>query len=66
MPHRYWMHWYADPAAPLKTGRALPGRTQADAIAQATALWKAWVHAAAYGYCVVDTDDGAILWRREH
>ena len=66
MPYRYWMHWYADPEAPLKTGRALSGRTEADAIAQATALWTEWVHAAAHGYCVVDTDDGAILWRREH
>jgi hypothetical protein len=65
MTYRYRMHWYTDPEAPLDAGRPLFGRTPADAIAQAAALWEQEAHAAAHGCCVVDTDDGNVVWRQE-
>jgi hypothetical protein len=64
MPYRYRIHRYTDREAPLNAGRPLSGRTAADAIAEAEVLWEG-AYAAAHGCCVVDTEDGNILWRRE-
>jgi 2,4-dienoyl-CoA reductase-like NADH-dependent reductase (Old Yellow Enzyme family) len=43
----------------------LVGRTPAEAIAHAEVLWEEGAYASAHGCCVVDTDDGTILWRSE-
>ena len=63
MNYRYRMHWYSNPEAPLNAGRALFGQTPEDAIAHAANLWKEGRYAAALEYCVLDTDDGTVIWR---
>jgi hypothetical protein len=65
MLYRYRMHWFADPMADLGPGRPLFGRTAAEAIANAGDLWKAGAYAKAVGYCVLDTDDGSVLWQQQ-
>jgi hypothetical protein len=66
MLYRYRMHSFADPTAPLGPGRPLFGGTPAEAIANAAELWQGGVHASnALGYCVVDTEDGSVLWQRQ-
>ena len=65
MLYRYRMHSFADPTAPLGSGRPLFGRTAAEAISNAADLWQAGAYASALGCCVVDTEDGSVLWRLE-
>ena len=65
MVYRYRMHLFADPMAPLGVGRPLCGRNAAEAIAQAGAQWQEGTSAWALGYCVVDTEDGVVLWQRQ-
>jgi hypothetical protein len=60
---RYWLHWYMDRREPLNAGRALSGRNLAEAVEEAAALWDAGFYASATGFCVVDTEDGSIVWR---
>ena len=65
MLYRYRMHWFADQLSPLGPGRPLFGRTPAEAISNAADLWKAGAYAKALGYCVLDTDDGTVLWQQQ-
>ncbi|HEY2593195.1 MAG TPA: hypothetical protein VGK33_04775 [Chloroflexota bacterium] len=66
MLYRYRMHGFADPMAPLGPGRPLFGRTAAEAIVNAADLCKEGIYASnALGYCVVDTEDGSVLWQRQ-
>ena len=62
MHYRFRMHWYADPNALLTGGRPLFGHDPAAAAAQAERLWAEGAYAAASGCCVVDTEDGTIVW----
>ncbi len=63
MLYRYRMHWVDDPAAPLGPGRALFARTAAEAIDQAAGLWsEGRAKGSALAYCIVDTEDGAVLF----
>ena len=64
MLYRYRMHLFADPVSQLGVGRPLSGRNAAEAIAQAGSLWEEETSTWALGYCVVDTEDGAVLWQR--
>jgi hypothetical protein len=65
MLYRYRMHWFADPMAALGAGRPLFGRTAAEALSNAADLWKAGAYANAVGYCVLDTEDGSVLWQQQ-
>jgi D-alanyl-D-alanine carboxypeptidase len=63
MLYRYRMHWVDDSTAPLGPGRPLFARTPAEAIIQAADLWKAArANASAFAYCIVDTEDGTVLF----
>lgn len=64
MTHRYQMVWFNNPSAPLGVGRTLFGHSPAEAIAHAMQLWQEGAYASALGYCVVDTEDGNVLWRQ--
>ena len=65
MPYRYRMHRYSDSGEAPSAGRPLSGRTAEDALAEAEALWTDGPYQSAFGYIVVDTEDGAIVRRQE-
>jgi hypothetical protein len=63
MLYRYRMHRVDDSMAPLGSGRPLSARTAAEAIAHAADLCKEGrAYASALGYCIVDTEDGTVLY----
>lgn len=66
MLYRYRIHWLTDPQAALGPGRPLFARCSAEAISKAADLWNVGTQASALGYCVVDTEDGTVLWRQQH
>ena len=65
MKYRYRLHRLTDAMTPLGAGRPLLGRNASEAVAQATDLWEETASASALGCCIVDTEDGSVLWQRE-
>jgi hypothetical protein len=65
MLYRYRMHWFSDAMAPLGSGRPLFGRNADEAISNAADLWKASANSRSLGYCVLDTEDGTVLWQQQ-
>jgi hypothetical protein len=65
MRYCFRIHWYADREEPLNAGSALNALTREEAISHAIELWCDGVNKWSFGYVVVDTDEGEVIWRQE-